>query len=104
MGQIHTVNTGCFCINYKLGWLNDLWKFDGTRWTWISGSKEINQPGVYGIKGIADPNNVPGSRFSATSWIDSMNNLYIFGGVGYDEASSVGNLLSPFLILVRTFK
>src|SRR5260370_31459256 len=35
------------------GDLNDLWKFDGTNWTWVSGSDLINQPGVFGTKGVA---------------------------------------------------
>ncbi len=38
------------------GWLNDLWKFDGANWTWVSGSNLINQAGVYS----APSGNVPG--------------------------------------------
>jgi hypothetical protein len=36
--------------------LNDLWKFDITtnEWTWMSGSSIPNQPGNYGVKGVAD--------------------------------------------------
>lgn len=64
-----------------VGFLNDLWKFDGTNWTWISGSKVINQPGIYGEKRVADPNNIIGSRHRAVSWIDSKKNLYLFGGI-----------------------
>jgi hypothetical protein len=67
------------------GYLNDLWRFDGTHWTWISGSKDKNQPGHYGIKG--DPFNTPGGRYLGITWIDSSNNLYLFGGYGYDEKS-----------------
>jgi hypothetical protein len=62
------------------GDLNDLWKFDGTNWTWVSGSDLINQPGVYGTKGVASPSNVPGARVYAISWIDKSNNLWLFGG------------------------
>lgn len=29
------------------GWLNDLWKFDGTDWTWVRGSDLANAPAVY---------------------------------------------------------
>jgi hypothetical protein len=64
------------------GWLNDLWKFDGTDWTWVSGASAVNQPGVYGIQGIAAPENVPGSRWGSVSWVDSHDNLWLFGGVG----------------------
>ncbi len=75
-----------------LGVLNDLWKFDGANWTWISGSDVRNQKGVYGIKGEADPANVPGARFAAYSSIDSNGNLWLFGGIGYDSYESNGRL------------
>jgi N-acetylneuraminic acid mutarotase len=70
------------------GRLNDLWKFDGTNWTWVSGSNAINQNGVYGTKGVADINNVPGGRQSSVSWIDVYGNLWLFGGTGYDASGS----------------
>ena len=75
-----------------LGMLNDLWKFDGTNWTWISGSNQINQPGNYGIKGVPHPDNVPGGRQYAAAWIDSSDNLLLFGG--YDN--STGNYLATY--------
>src|SRR5690606_19386996 len=68
-----------------IGWLNDLWKFNGEVWIWISGSNVINEKGVYGTKGVPDPNNVPGARSDIASWIDSENNLYLFGGEGYSK-------------------
>jgi N-acetylneuraminic acid mutarotase len=74
------------------GGFNDLWKFDGTDWTWVSGSKNLNQPGVYGTKGVADPNNVPGTRDSGVTWIDSTDSLWLFGGWGYDSNGSGGLL------------
>jgi len=74
------------------GRINDLWKFDGTEWTWISGSDVIAQPGVYGTRGVADPANVPGARQYSASWIDSSGNLWLFGGSGYDSAGDQGNL------------
>jgi hypothetical protein len=60
--------------------LNDLWKFDGTDWTWISGSNTVNQPGVYGTQGVAASTNIPGARNSSVSWTDSKGNLWLFGG------------------------
>jgi hypothetical protein len=30
------------------GWLNDLWKYSNGQWTWISGSFQGDQPGIYG--------------------------------------------------------
>jgi len=61
---------------------NDLWRFDpATReWTWMSGSDDINQPGVYGTKGVADAANVPISRQGASSWIDPTGKFWLFGG------------------------
>jgi hypothetical protein len=37
---------------------------------------------MYGTKGIASPDNVPGARDAAISWIDSYDNLWLFGGEG----------------------
>ena len=71
------------------GILNDLWKFDPSdgEWIWISGSDTINQPGVYGTKGVADPANIPGAKFRALTWLDLSGNLWLFGGggPGYDH-------------------
>jgi len=71
------------------GMLNDLWKYDpsGGTWTWISGSDMIDQPGVYGTKGVADPDNMPGAKFRAASWVDPSGKLWLFGGggPGYDH-------------------
>lgn len=72
------------------GDLNDLWKFDGTNWTWISGSNDIEQLGVYGSKGVADSLNVPGSRHGSISWTDENDNLWLFGGSGYITSGAWG--------------
>ena len=74
------------------GFLNDLWKFDGTNWTWVSGSNARNQFGVYGTKGVPDPANVPGARDGAVSWIDGSGNLWLFGGWGYAASGLSGRL------------
>lgn len=66
------------------GALNDLWIFNGTRWTWVSGDNTVYQSGVYGTKGVAAGANKPGSRYLSISWIDSDDNLWLFGGEGYD--------------------
>jgi N-acetylneuraminic acid mutarotase len=76
----------------NVGLLNDLWKFDGTNWTWVSGSKTYGQIGSYVTKGTAAAGNVPGARSSSVSWIDSSGNLWLFGGWGYDSAGNVGLL------------
>jgi N-acetylneuraminic acid mutarotase len=74
------------------GELNDLWKFDGTNWTWVSGSNIVDQPGVYGTKGTAHADNIPGARYGSVSWTDADGNLWLFGGHGYDSAGTDDNL------------
>lgn len=66
------------------GVLNDLWKYDPSdrMWTWISGSDAVDQPSVYGTKGVADPANMPGARCSPASWLDLSGNLWLLGGSG----------------------
>ena len=76
--------------------MNDLWEFDPStnQWTWVSGSSDQgveknttgSKPGVYGTLGVAAAGNTPGSRYGASSWIDSSGNLWLFGGYGSDEA------------------
>ena len=72
--------------------LNDLWKFSGGEWTWVSGSNVVNQLGIYGTLGVGDPANVPGARYSASSWCDKQGNFWLFGGLGYDSTGTVGSL------------
>ena len=60
-------------------------------WTWISGSNSINQGGIYGSKGIASSSNIPGAHYLSISWIDSNNNLWLFGGYGYTTNNTEGN-------------
>ena len=53
--------------------------------TWMSGSDTINQMGIYGTKGVADPTNIPGARQDSISWTDSASNFWLFGGFGHDR-------------------
>ena len=76
------------------GYLNDLWKFDGANWTWVSGFNIYGQAGSYGTKGSAAMGNVPGARVESVSWIDSSGNLWLFGGFGYDSAGNVADYLN----------
>ena len=55
--------------------LNDLWKYSGGQWTWMSGSDIANQLGTYGTQGTADPGNSPGAREAPAAWIDPSGNL-----------------------------
>ena len=75
-----------------IGYLNDLWLFNTSslEWTWISGNDTISQPGKYGTKLQSSINNYPGSRSQSTSVIDRNNNIYIFGGNGFDKNNVIG--------------
>jgi hypothetical protein len=59
---------------------NDLWKFDGTDWTWVSGAPVVNQIGIYGTQDEASAENVPGARDHGVGWVDANDNLWLFGG------------------------
>jgi hypothetical protein len=72
----------------NVGDLNDLWEFNPStnEWTWMSGSSTVpgfnegGQPGVYGTLGAPAAGNIPGGRYGASSWTDSRDNLWLFGG------------------------
>ena len=71
---------------------NDLWRWDGVNWTWMSGSNAGSQVGVYGEKGIPDASNVPGARVGSVSWVDVNDHLWLFGGAGKDKNADTGFL------------
>ncbi|NHI93731.1 MAG: hypothetical protein EAX96_14690 [Candidatus Lokiarchaeota archaeon] len=76
------------------GRLNDLWKFDGANWTWVSGNYSIDNYGTYGTKGVASEANIPGARLASCSWIDDTSNFWLFGGYGYDNSSGAVGFLN----------
>jgi N-acetylneuraminic acid mutarotase len=82
--------------NQNLGELNDLWKFNPATdlWTWVAGSNTVGsnggQPGVYGTLGMPAAANIPGGRDSAAVWIDKNDNLWLYGGEGFDEQGNYG--------------
>jgi hypothetical protein len=96
-GATAPVGGGCY-VNHPLCWagtnsfFNDLWRFSGSEWTWMGGSDTTDQPGTYGVQGVADPANAPGARYAAVSWRDLSGNLWLFGGTGYDSGGNVGVL------------
>jgi N-acetylneuraminic acid mutarotase len=77
-----------------VGNLNDIWKFNkiNLEWTWIKGSSVINQNGVYSTQGTSSAFNISGSRRNAVCWMDSMNNLWWFGGQGRAQSGNDGRL------------
>jgi hypothetical protein len=62
------------------GDLNDIWKYDGTQWTWVGGSDVSGQPPIYGTQGIPSSGNTPGGRDGSVVWSDSSGNVWLFGG------------------------
>lgn len=67
--------------------MNDLWKFDGTNWTWVTGSSSGLALGVYGTRGLPAPTNSPGARTDASAWVDAAGSFYLFGGLGQADGS-----------------
>jgi N-acetylneuraminic acid mutarotase len=99
-----TVSTGAQEVN-----LNDLWKFDPatSEWSWESGSSTVGsncpvlgnsavpncgRSGTYGTLGTLAPENTPGGRYQAQSWMDSSGNFWLYGGLGFDGAGNWGAL------------
>tara|TARA_R110001606_G_C15403849_1_gene653773 strand:+ start:1039 stop:9429 length:8391 start_codon:yes stop_codon:yes gene_type:complete len=71
----------------NIGYLNDLWKWDGNDWAWVSGSTEVNQTGNYGLKGAGDPGNIPPARYGAFSWVDGAGVFWMFGGSSFIDSA-----------------
>jgi N-acetylneuraminic acid mutarotase len=78
----------------RLGYLDDLWRYDAVtnEWTWVSGSSNANAKGEYGSRGIPSASGSPGGREYAIAWRDATQRLWLFGGYGYDSAATLGDL------------
>ena len=74
------------------GPLNDLWKYSAGAWAWMGGSNTAGQSGIYGTAGVPSPNNIPGCRVQAVSWVDATGNFWLFGGFGHDSTGTNGPL------------
>jgi hypothetical protein len=72
------------------GYLNDLWKYSGGEWTWVSGSQLVNQPGSYGTLGTASESNVPGGRYYSSAWLGKDGSFWLYGGAGFDSTGQIG--------------
>jgi N-acetylneuraminic acid mutarotase len=82
-----------YAVGSFVGKLNDLWKHTPStgEWTWMGGSNALNQPGVYGTKGVPAAGNVPGARSGEVSWTDANGNLWLFGG-GDENGNALNDL------------
>lgn len=76
------------------GLLGAVWRFDPATecWTWVNGTNFPDQAGVYGERGIAEPENHPGNRSAGASWIGRDGRMWLFGGNGLDQAGAQGVL------------
>jgi hypothetical protein len=52
----------------------------GGIWTWISGSTNLADPGVYGTQGVPSVNNRPPANYEYVEWKDKSGNFWIYGG------------------------
>ena len=74
---------------------SDLWEYipSANTWTWINGPGVPLQGGVYGTLGVPSPANIPGARaWGCATWTDTVGDLWLWGGQGYDSAGGFGNL------------
>lgn len=81
------------------GYLNDLWEFNRStnQWTWVNGSSTVpgvskGPSGTYGSFQVPASGNNPGGREDAISWSDSLGNLWLYGGIGFDSVGTQGYL------------
>lgn len=56
------------------------------QWGWMQGTNSAGAPAIYGTKGVATPQNVPGARDGAATWTDQNGNFWMFGGQTTDGA------------------
>ena len=80
----------------NIGFLNDLWEYNGTAWIFVSGGSTnlANQNGNYGAQGVAASTNMPGGRHEAVTWSDANGNLWLFGGEGNDSVGTAFGILN----------
>ncbi len=79
----------------NLGRLSDLWKYNITTntWTWMKGPNIYNTVATYGTINVQNAANNPGARSeSSATWVDASNNLWLFGGSGFDGTNTIGDL------------
>ena len=75
-----------------IGFLNDLWKYNPStnEWTWVKGSKLINQSGTFGAKGTPAVGNTPGGLIATAGGVLPSGNFWLHGGNGYNGSGSSG--------------
>jgi hypothetical protein len=60
------------------GQLNDLWKYSGGQWTYMSGSQLARQPSMYGPLGTVSAQSLPGGCSGEMNWMDKAGRLWAY--------------------------
>ncbi len=79
----------------------DLWRYDPVtnNWTWMSGPQQPDMAPVWGEQGVPAPANQPGSRHEIiATWVDQSNDLWLFGGMYFDNGLPIGSDLWRYSI------
>lgn len=71
-----------YAASGSLGFLNDLWEYDidSDRWTWISGTNAVNDPGQAGALGQASVDFIPSGRTLMSGKALADGTVLIYGG------------------------
>lgn len=82
--------------NLYLFSMNDLLKYNPNtnRWSLEQEHREGAQLNIYGTKGVANSVNKPSGRYGAASCTDAAGNLWIFGGMGYQQTNRYPDFLT----------
>ena len=71
-------------------------------WAWMGGGNNAGVNAVYGTFRVPAVGNVPGMRENSSNWIDKEDNLWLFGGHGYDAFWNLGILNDLWRFNLRT--
>lgn len=77
------------CIPLMVSFSASLLAQNPGEWTWMGGDNAINQPGVYGTKGVASATNKPPSIYEGCEWTDPQGNFWMFGGLEAERYSAL---------------
>jgi hypothetical protein len=69
------------------GALSDMWKFDGTNWTWVAGSNTANVIANWGTQNVESATNTPGGRQTPLFCGPTSTNLRLSGGYAFSNSS-----------------
>ncbi len=76
-----------------------LWKYDPATnmWTWVKGANVLatTNGGVWGTQGVANIANCPPAlTIGAVTWVDTNDNLWLFGGFGWGTTGTFRSKLA----------